>query len=225
MNKTLWRLGLLELAYWIPARLLNHYYHGSDLSEELIWTAFRIISIVLVYRCLKDVIWPPGDKPAVRIGFLALIASVAVVIVAALKADYDLKFPDNVVFAVTSIAVGLREEMVYRGVLQKVLAARYGLAAALIISNVLFIFYHFGALPFTPYNVVQFFVMGTILGLLYHQTRSLLFVAGVHAAYDGIECFSPYLSKPISSAVALSALATVMLVLALKTATARPKTA
>ena len=225
MNKTLWRLGLLELAYWVPARLLNHYYHGSALSEELIWTAFRIISIVLVYCCLKDVIWPPDDKPAVRIGFLALIASVVVVIVAALKADIHFKYPVNFVFAVTSLAVGLREEMVYRGVLQKVLATRYGLPAALLISNIFFIFYHFGAQPFTPYNVVQFFVMGTIQGLLYHQTRSLLFVSGVHAAYDAIECFSPYLSKPISSTVALSALSTVMLALVIKSATTRPKTA
>jgi membrane protease YdiL (CAAX protease family) len=197
MKKTLTLLLVLELAYWVPARLLNLFYHGGAIEKELIWTALRLVSAAAVYGCFRTVIWPPGEKREGRIGWMVVAAGAAVMGLAALVAQDNFNYPVNVVFAVTSMAVGLREEMVYRGVLQRVLTERYGLWAALVMSNVVFIFYHWGALPFTPYNVWQFFAMGTILGLMYHQTKSLGLVVGVHAAYDAVQCFTPLVAQPL----------------------------
>lgn len=214
MKKTLWLLLMLELAYWVPARLLNLYYQGGEVEKELIWTAFRLISVAAVYGCFRKVIWPAGDESRGSGWGLAVGAGAAVVIAGALVGDMGLTYPANWVFAATSLAVGLREEMVYRGVLQRVLTERYGLWAALLGSNVIFIIYHLGAVSFTPYEVFQFFAMGMILGLMYHRTKSLLLVAGVHAAYDAGQCFTPVLEPPLSAWWAVAVMLPVLGVLA-----------
>jgi membrane protease YdiL (CAAX protease family) len=214
MKKTLWLLLILELAYWVPARLLNLCYQGGEIEKEMIWTALRLISIAAVYGCFRKVIWPAGEKSRGSGWGLAVVAGAAVVIVAALVGDMRLTYPANWVFAATSLAVGLREEMVYRGVLQRVLTERYGLWAALLGSNAIFMVYHLGAVTFTPYEVFQFFAMGMVLGLMYHQTKSLLLVAGVHAAYDAGECFTPVLQPPLSAWWAVAVMLAVLGVLA-----------
>jgi len=104
--------------------------------------------------------------------------------------------------------------MVYRGVLQRILTDRWGLLMALLVSNGFFIFYHFGAIPFTPYNVFQFFTAGAILGLIYHRTNSLACVVVLHAAYDAIQCFTPLVHPPFSLKWAVAILLTVLVLLA-----------
>jgi membrane protease YdiL (CAAX protease family) len=213
MKKPLLSLLGLELAYWVPARLLVRYYHGGEIQTELIWTAIRLASAVAVYLCFRKVIWPGGEQQKIRIDWVVIVSGVAFVLMPALTQDDQITFPANVVFALTSLAVGLREEMVYRGVLQRILTSRWGLPAALVISNICFIFYHYGALPFTPYNVFQFFTAGTILGLIYHRTNSLACVIVLHAAYDAIECFTPLLHPPLSLGWAVGILMAILMFL------------
>jgi membrane protease YdiL (CAAX protease family) len=193
----LWLLGL-ELAYWVPARLLVWLYPDDDIPRELVWTVWRLASALAVYLCLRKVIWPEGEQRHLKCDWVIIVSGLAFVAAPALTQNFQMSYPANVVYAATSLAVGLREELVYRGVLQRLLTRRWGLPAALVVSNVLFIFYHFGAIPFTGYNVFQFFAAGTILGLIYHRTNSLACVVILHAVYDGILCFTPFLHPPLS---------------------------
>jgi len=101
----LWLLGL-ELAYWVPARLFVHYYHGGEIAKELIWTALRLASAVAVYLCFRKVIWPEGDKRHGKIDWVVMAAGAVFILVPALTQNLGMIYPNNVVFAITSLAVG-----------------------------------------------------------------------------------------------------------------------
>jgi membrane protease YdiL (CAAX protease family) len=101
-------------------------------------------------------------------------------------------------FAVTSLAVGVREELAYRGVLQTLLTGKFGFWTALILSNIVFVVYHYGAQPLTIWNVFQLFSFGCVLGVVFYLTQSLVLVAVLHALYDAIYCYTPLLSNPLS---------------------------
>jgi hypothetical protein len=86
----------------------------------------------------------------------------------------------------------------YRGVLQNLLQRRLGLLRALLLlCTAAFLVYHHGALPLAMLPVIEVTSMSLLLGLVYAGTGSLLFVAAVHAFYDGIWFFGPYLSPPL----------------------------
>lgn len=100
------------------------------------------------------------------------------------------------VFALTSIAVGIREEILYRGVLQTLIEKRLGWIWAIVLSNVVFTLYHYGAWEFTTSKVLELFFVGCFVGLLYRGTGSLIIAIVFHSIYDAIWCFTPYLEKP-----------------------------
>jgi len=103
-----------------------------------------------------------------------------------------------VVFALTSIVVGVREELLYRAVLLNLLEPRVGLTGALLISTALFIVYHYGALPTTALSVIEVACMSLVLGLIYVKTGSYVAVVAFHAVYDAIWCFGPFVREPLA---------------------------
>jgi membrane protease YdiL (CAAX protease family) len=106
----------------------------------------------------------------------------------------------KVVFALTSIAVAAKEELLYRGALQTLLARRTTWLCAIVLSNIVFTLYHYGAQPFTAHNILEFFAMGCMLGLIYYGTGSLTTVITVHAVYDAIWTFTPIMPQPFPRA-------------------------
>jgi membrane protease YdiL (CAAX protease family) len=203
-----------------------HGYHGGAISREIIWTVFRLISAAVVYCLFRQMIHPRAAARRARFPAVFVLLGLVAAAAPALVMHAALAFPLNYLLGATSLAVAVREELVYRAVLQPLLTARCGLATSLIISNVIFTLYHFGAESFTPLNLIQIFAMGTILGLIYHQTRSLLLVIALHAIYDAGFCFAPLLHSPLSPACFIGILLVVLAVLAVKcfTSPTGPKT-
>ncbi|MEO0794949.1 MAG: CPBP family intramembrane glutamic endopeptidase [Verrucomicrobiota bacterium] len=197
MIKPLILLAILELAYFVSSRLFLSHYTGDAVSKELIWTGIRIASLIIVGITFRELLFrksrspkKAGNKTLLTIGIVVFL-SVPIMI-----GNWNLSSPLNWVYAATSIAIGIREEFVYRGVLQQVLQDRLGLLWALLISNIIFVFYHYGSLPFTTWNVFQFFVAGSILGIIYYQTQSIWLVAILHIFYDVIWSLTPILPQP-----------------------------
>ncbi|MBC7368279.1 MAG: CPBP family intramembrane metalloprotease [Undibacterium sp.] len=95
-------------------------------------------------------------------------------------------------FAATSVVVGLREELAYRGILQRILAQRPGVVDGLLMSNVGFVLYHRGVQPFTLLYVFQIFLCGMMLGFVYRISGGIKLVVSLHAVYDAIDSSSPY---------------------------------
>jgi uncharacterized protein len=82
--------------------------------------------------------------------------------------------------AVLSLAAGVGEEVLFRGVIQPLLAHRFGPAVGLIASSLLFGLVH----AITPTYVVLAGLIGVYLGLLFMAGDNLLIPIVVHALYD-----------------------------------------
>jgi len=83
-------------------------------------------------------------------------------------------------FAFISVAAGVGEEMLFRGVIQPALARWTGIAASVALTSALFGLLH----PITPTYVVIAGAMGAYLGLAFVATGNLLVVVVAHAVYD-----------------------------------------
>jgi len=195
-----WKLTfavILEVAYAIGTRVyLGHYYGGIEL--ELYKTAIRGFTAIIYWMLFHDLIRSQSPRFATARRPLFGFAIVLIMLSPIITGDEGL--PDAIaktVFALTSIVVGLREEILYRGVLQNLLEKRMGWIPALIVSNVIFTLYHYGAQPFTPLGLTMLFSMGSILGLIYYGTRSLALVVAFHSIYDALWALVPFVSKPL----------------------------
>lgn len=190
MRKKLLILLGVELTYLAVSRTFTHSYEGGEVSKELIWTAFRAISLIVTYLIFRRVI---SNDSKVQYPKTVVVAGSAFLLVPLLVGSWGLYYPLNLTYAATSLIIGIREEFVYRGVLQNIFEKRFGICAALLLSNVCFVAMHWGSLPFTAFNTFQFATAGTILGLIYYRTRSIWLVAALHFIYDAIWSLTPIL--------------------------------
>ncbi len=86
---------------------------------------------------------------------------------------------------VFGLAAGISEEILFRGVLYRIVEEGLGTWAALLVSALFFGFAH-GANPgATPWSSAAIAIeAGLLFGLLYHVTRSLYLCMGAHAAWN-----------------------------------------
>lgn len=82
--------------------------------------------------------------------------------------------------ALISLAAGVGEEMLFRGVIQAALARWLGTAAGVALASVLFGLLH----PITPTYALIAGAMGAYLGLIWLGTGNLLVAIVAHALYD-----------------------------------------
>lgn len=83
---------------------------------------------------------------------------------------------------VLSAAAGFGEELLFRGLLQSWIAGWGGLAAALLITSIIFALLHAVTRAYALYA----FALSLYLGLLYVITGNILAPMVAHAAYDGV---------------------------------------
>lgn len=131
---------------------------------------------------------------------LVAAAVAALVLASAVTPDAPAVWPwwFVLIFALDSVVVAVREELVYRGALQTLLERRGGLARALAISNLIFLVYHWRAFDFTPPRALTIVLVGTALGLLYAGTGSLKLPMLVHFAYDAVIVLRPFVPPLVS---------------------------
>ncbi|MGK0173182.1 MAG: membrane protease YdiL (CAAX protease family) [Gammaproteobacteria bacterium] len=194
-----WRLLLavgIEILYAISTRSwLGDYATGIEL--ELYVSAVRAITALVYWVLFQDIIAARTSRQ-VSSKHPSLWLGMGVVCLAPLVSG-DWALPDQktqLVFAATSLVVAVREEILYRGVLQNILEQRLGWWGAIIITNIIFTLYHYGAWPFTPQNVLEFFFVGSLVSVLYWATGSLLLPIVFHAVYDALWCFTPLHASP-----------------------------
>lgn len=216
MRHPLAAIFLLELLYLAVARAFTNLDTRFNLFDpatgELLWSAWRMVCALLAFLIFRKLLTPERSVRATWrsggglqfIGWLAILLFLAC---PALSAGYGLASPLNIIFAATSFAVGFREEIVYRGILQRVLTKRFGLVASLIISNLLFAIYHYGAIPLTAPNLFEFFVAGLFLGVLFHLSGSIVLVSLLHSAYDALYAVGPLVASPLDRSHTLGLLA------------------
>lgn len=187
---------VFELAYILFSRTwLRQHFSGVEL--EILVTFCRVASLSVYWLLFRDFLSKTAVNCSTRptIWLFCGIASLLMVPLL-FNGGYPADKTYRVVFALTSAVVALREEFFYRGVIQTVLERRFGFFVALIASNVLFVFYHYGAQPLTATGIIEIFTMGCVLGLMYGATGTLWAPIALHAAYDSMWSLGPIIANP-----------------------------
>ena len=175
---------VLELAYMVFTRtwLRNHTLPGVDreLWVTAYWFLFRSI--------LLEKVRAPSNLPkwGLLLG-LAPMFAVPLLFNGGLPNDPGTR----AVYALTSIVVAAREELLYRGVFLNLMARRFDPGPALFYTGIVFVLYHYKAQPFTLPAIVEIFCWSYVLGMIYLQYRSLLLIIVIHALYDAAWSLSP----------------------------------
>jgi membrane protease YdiL (CAAX protease family) len=207
---------VIEIAYAVFTRTwLREHFQGVEL--ELLVSAVRLATAAVYWLMFRDLILSRRPRPGSLRHPLVLAGAAAALAIPFLFRGWSpgAGMGTAMVFALTSVIVGVREELLYRAVLFNLLEPRVGLAGTLALSTGLFVVYHYGALPATPQVIAEVAIMSLVLGLIYAGSGSLFAVSALHAIYDGVWFFGPYLHPPLADAwrpaLLLAALALVLL--------------
>lgn len=182
---------VLEIAYAVFTRTWLRA-HASGIELELCVTGCRAVSAALYWLMFRDLLDESRPMQPTR-SWLWLAAGILALMLVPLLfyGGYPADGLYRTIFALTSIVVAVREEMFYRGVIQSLLAKRFGFAAALAASNVLFVLYHYGAQPLNLISISETLAMGCVLGLIYYATGTLFAPIALHASYDAMWSVGP----------------------------------
>jgi membrane protease YdiL (CAAX protease family) len=186
---------ICEVAYMVAVRVLVYSCAGSP-NLHADWLAIRMISLVVLISLFRR-----HDADGISKSSKVTRSSVlGAAIFAVPIAVGNLAFPtaDRFLIAVGGIVAGVREEIAYRGILQRTLIGKLGYPSGLLVTTIVFVVYHFGIQPFTAVNVLDLFFVGLVFGIIYYSTGSIVFVAILHAAYNGLWAISPFTAQPLS---------------------------
>ena len=187
----------VELLYMVGSRLAIHYYSAESFSAELIRTALRIATALIYWQLMKPLILSKkASFDTVRaaplvVGMLALFA------IPVLIGNYGLSTSLALLFAVTSLPVAIKEEFLFRGIVQNLLESKYGQMRAVFYASVIFTAWHIGTWEPSVWTFGQIFFVGLVLGLVYIRTGSILAVIMLHTLYDAVFSFTPLVRPPL----------------------------
>lgn len=190
--------AIIEIAYCVFTRTWLQA-HAQGVELELMITGLRVVTAAAYWLIFRDLILSRGrTRGRVKLPWVLAGAAVALTIPFLFRGwDPGGGFGTAVVFALTSIVVGLREELLYRAVLLNLLEPTIGTAGALLLSTAIFVVYHYGSLPVLALPMIEVTCMSLVLGLIYVKSGSLIAVVALHSLYDGIWFFGPYLDAPL----------------------------
>lgn len=207
-------LLVVESLYIVLRRVALAHFDLYSLEAEVISTALRLacvgvyVSLLGRYLRVSSVSRGFALQPAALAG---LVLFLAVPLLVGNMAGMDLQ--TRVIYALTSFVVGLKEEIVFRGLLQNLLSDRWGKPAAIFLAALLFVAYHIGTIPPTAFAYGQALICGLILGVIYAHTRSLWTVIWLHTLYDALWLITPVLPTPLPYEGGLALLAVALLLL------------
>lgn len=190
-------VAMVEIAYIVATRLVLHYLSWKSLEAESIRTALRLGTAAIYWYLFKPLLL--SRTPDLRLlahplpaASLALFFSIPFVV-----GRYALDSGTAILFALASIPVAIKEEFLFRGIMQNLLAARLGPVNAILLTSAVFTVWHVGVWEMTPWVVAQIFFASVLLGLVYVHSGSMLAVIIIHAVYDALFSFTPLIPEPL----------------------------
>jgi membrane protease YdiL (CAAX protease family) len=182
---------LLEIAYLYLRTELMHsgYFHNlTVIEQELARSVVRAVILAGVLVACWHFKSFPGFTSKPRFNRPTLVLVIALLIQTLLEQSHEVTgLYAQLTFAATTILVAIREELVYRYVLQNWLqdwfSPKNGLAGSIFFTSVLFTFYHIGAQPLS--SLPDIFFSGILLGGIYiFSGKSLSLVIICHFICD-----------------------------------------
>lgn len=190
---------LIEVVYVLVARTIAHFCSVYNFEAEVYYSANRIVMFTVTLMIFKDFIFRnKSDYKAIfsPLWIFAVLIFLSIPLLEGHMGELGLEF--RIFFAATSLFVAMHEEIVYRGVIQRLLLERFSTAKALLLTSSIFTAYHIGAIDFYINLYIQIFLASIILGIIYIKTNSFALVVAIHTLYDALSPFAPmYNQRPI----------------------------
>lgn len=191
-------VAFTELFFVGATRLVLHYYPWSSFEGELIRTALRVVTALIYWGMLKSLILSRKPDFSSFRNAPVLLGLVLFLSIPPLIGRYGLDHPTAMLFAVTSLVVAVKEEFLFRGIIQNLLVARFGPLKAVLITSVFFTAWHIGVWTPSLWIFAQIFFASVLLGLVYLRSGSIAAVVLLHAAYDAVFSFTPLMAHPMN---------------------------
>lgn len=191
-------VAVTELFFMVATRVTIHHFPWTSVEAESIRTALRIGTALIYWWLMKPLILSRRPdlssfrNPAIALALLLFLS------IPILVGNYQLAGNVAVLFAITSLPVGIKEEFLFRGIMQNLLVQRYGSLRGILITSLIFTLWHVGVWNPTVWTFSQIFFAGVILGAIYLRSGSILAVIVLHAVYDAIFSFTPYATIPLN---------------------------
>lgn len=190
-------VSLLELAYIVIRRVVLHYHAWPSFEAEAISTAVRLITAGIDWHLFRSLINSrSANQSALRSPWLVLSLFLFLAI-PVLVGRYTLSAPVALMFACTSLFVAIKEEFLFRGILQNLLDQKLGSLKAIFLTSIAFTVWHIGVWDFTVWVVGQIFFASVLLGVVYVYGGSIVAVIAIHTVYDAIFSFTPLVPQPL----------------------------
>jgi membrane protease YdiL (CAAX protease family) len=184
---------LFEVLYLICRTVMTHdemFRQWGAIQQEFARTGLRSAEIVLVLiACWRSKMFPLFFiKPKLTRQVVYALVALAIVFLLWPKfhrTEWDVK----IVFAVTSIFVAVREELVYRYVIQNWLEGwlppKDRIAGSILITSIVFTLSHIGVQPFAVFPLIL--AAGIVLGWMYISSgKCLLLIISCHFIFDAL---------------------------------------
>ena len=180
---------MLEICYLSISFALGERYGQWSFDSEIIRTGIRLVPIFCygyVYR--RFVCAGQTAKPQAK---LTPPFSAAVLLLLLFAACYTNAGNEvlrwQVVFALSGLVAGLREELFYRGLVQHYFRTKYNDRLALVLASLTFTLSHVQYIVHGQWHGLLLIALaGVIFGSVFIFTRSIVLTSVVHGLYDAI---------------------------------------
>lgn len=185
-KQRLFMVAVVEVVYWTGTRIALQHFKWDSIEAESIRLALRcstaLIDWLLCRGLIASRVLIPGAyrHPVLVLSFALFLLASATTLHPKLPPAFAL------LFGVGSIAVALKEEFLFRGIVQNLLRSRFGDARSVFVTSIVFTAWHYGVVPASSWPFIQIFMAGTILGFIYVRTGSIWAVVVLHALYDAM---------------------------------------
>jgi membrane protease YdiL (CAAX protease family) len=167
---------ITELIFVFATRLVVHRYPWTSFEAEALRTLLRIATASIYWWQFRSLILSRTANLATLsspwlIAGLLFFMSIPIVI-----GQYHLTHSMAIMFAVTSIPVALKEEFLFRGIVQNLLMERLGFAKSVLLTSVIFTAWHIGVWEPSLWVFSQIFLASILLGIIYVHSGSIMVV-------------------------------------------------
>jgi membrane protease YdiL (CAAX protease family) len=181
---------LLEIGYLALSFALAEIYGQWSHHGEIIRTALRIISTVFYGYCYRKYFYQASHsfriKNRLTPQFAIPLLSFFMFAIFYTNAKNE-TITWQILFVISGIVAGFKEELFYRGIVQNALQKKYGYKIALPTASLVFTLAHVQYIYYGQAGgLVLIALAGIIFGSIYIYTGSVVFTALVHGLYDAL---------------------------------------
>jgi membrane protease YdiL (CAAX protease family) len=180
----------VEICYLSISFALGEWFGQWSYVGEAIRTGLRLVVIVFYGHCYRRYFFD-GQQPKHSKNYFAPSFIAAVFLLFLFAAHYTNAENETLlwqlVFAVSGIFAGIREELFYRGFVQQHFQVKYGNKSALLMASAAFTLSHVQYIYHSQLSGLLFIALaGIIFGSIFIYTRNIVVTAIIHGLYDAI---------------------------------------